>query len=103
MPRRCSRLGEAKAEIHRAIASTETTLPDLLSRPPSFEDSILMVEHRMRRRIGGFERLDRQALRRYAARAPAAGWRLTVPTPDGERHLDVVVPRRFPSTLSRPK
>jgi hypothetical protein len=60
-------------------------LPDPLSRPPSFEDSILMVEDRMRRRIGGFERLDRQALRRYAARAPAAGWRLTVPTPDGER------------------
>jgi hypothetical protein len=38
-------------------------MPDRLSRPPSFEDSILMVEDRMRRRMGGFERLDRQALR----------------------------------------
>jgi sulfur-carrier protein adenylyltransferase/sulfurtransferase len=76
-------------------------MPDRLSRPPSFEDSILMVEDRMRRRMGGFERLDRQALRKYSARQPAAGWRLTVPTPDGERRLDVIVPRRFPFALPR--
>jgi hypothetical protein len=74
-------------------------MPDRLSRPPSFEDSVLMVEDRMRRRMGGFERLDRQALRKYSARQPAAGWRLTVPTPDGERRLDVIVPRRFPFAL----
>lgn len=74
-------------------------MPDRLSRPPSFEDSILMLEDRMRRRMGGFERLDRQALRKYYAREPAAGWRLTVPTPDGERRLDVVVPQRFPFGL----
>jgi hypothetical protein len=74
-------------------------MPDRLSRPPSFEDSLLMVEDRMRRRMGGFERLDRQALRKYSARQPAAGWRLTVPTPDGERRLDVIVPLRFPFAL----
>lgn len=60
-----------------------------------------MVEDRIRRKLGGFERLDRQALRKYAARQPAAGWRLMVPTPEGERRLDVVVPRQFPFALPR--
>ena len=60
-----------------------------------------MVEDRIRRKLGGFERLDRQALQKYAARQPTAGWRLTVPTPEGERRLDVVVPRQFPFALPR--
>lgn len=76
-------------------------MPDHVSRPPSFEDALLMVEDRIRRRIGGFERLDRQALRKYAARQPKAGWRLTVPTPEGERRLDLVVPQQFPFALPR--
>ncbi|QDP26217.2 ThiF family adenylyltransferase [Bradyrhizobium cosmicum] len=60
-----------------------------------------MVEDRIRRRLGGFERLDRRALGKYAGRQPAAGWRLTIPTPEGDRRLDVVVPRQFPFALPR--
>ncbi|MCA1458474.1 hypothetical protein I6F35_35810 [Bradyrhizobium sp. BRP22] len=76
-------------------------MPDRVSRPPSFEDALLMVEDRIRRRLGGFDRLDRRALGKYAARQPAAGWRLTIPTPEGDRRLDVVVPKQFPFALPR--
>lgn len=76
-------------------------MPDRISTPPSFEDAVLMVEDRIRRRLGDFERLDRQALRKYIARRPAAGWRLKVPTSEGERRLDVIVPRQFPFALPR--
>lgn len=58
-----------------------------------------MLEDRIRRKLGGFERLDEQALRKYVARQPTAGWRLAVPTPEGERRLDVLVPKQFPFAL----